>query len=465
MRTLYYKIISIAIVLAGLTACDSISIDDVVKSVPVIESYTPAQASIGDEIIVTGSSLNDVTAATIGGETVEILQKVSDNRLSLRVTANAKTGKIELTNATGKGSSEGEVVIMTVTPTISTASFKRMMVGDVVTLRGNNLEAIEQITVGGTPCDIIWQTTEELRFTVPAITSLADGVNKLPLCISYQGGQQLTLTEDFEVYVPAIYTWRDHTIYGQSRQAAALSSFFSPETGKSYLNSQWRTEVDPIAYKYQAATCSDRNKPAVSESEYNSVAPYFYLGGMSGGTLQVCAPSSSPTMLKNFYTENNSADKYRITGANADCYGTPAIVFLWLNPEDADHKKLIDEVHAGTLVSIDEETFPIDVEKKTCRGFSISNMQRTVSNTVWANGVFETGQPKVADVDAMLLVVYYNVNGEETSNRSKNIKRLGILHIKHVDFRMNGTTVNPSASGITFDMYWQKHDYDYVKVK
>lgn len=119
MRTLYYKIISIAIVLAGLTACDSISVDDVVKSEPIIESYNPAQASIGDEIIVTGSSLNDVTAATIGGEAVEILQKVSDKRLSLRVTANAKTGKIELTNATGKGSSEGEVVIMTVTPTNS----------------------------------------------------------------------------------------------------------------------------------------------------------------------------------------------------------------------------------------------------------------------------------------------------------------------------------------------------------
>ena len=465
MKTLYIKLLSLALVLTGLAACDSISVDEIVKSAPTIETYNPSQASIGDEIIVTGTHLNDVTSACIGGEQVEILQKVSDKRLSLRITANAKSGKIELMNATGKSYSEGDVEILYVTPTINATSFKRVQVGDVATLRGSHLEAIEQVTVGGTACDIIWQTTDELRFTIPSIPTLADGLNTLPLNITYQGGQQLTLTDNFEVYVPAILIWNDRTIYGQSRQAAALSSFFSSETGKAYLNSQWRTEVDPIAYKYQAFTCSDRNKPAVSESEYNSVAPYFYLAGMAGGTLQVSAPSSSPTMLRNFYTENNSADEYRITGANSDCYGTPAIVFLWLDPENAEHKKVIDEIHAGTLLSIDEETFPIDVEKKTCRGFSISNMQRTVNNTVWANGVFETGMQKTAEVDAMLLVVYYNVNGEDTNNRSKNIKRLGILHIKQVDFRMNGTTVNPSASGITFDMYWQKHDYDYAKVK
>lgn len=48
----------------------------------------------------------------------------------------------------------------------------------------------------------------------------------------------------------------------------------------------------------------------------------------------------------------------------------------------------------GTLDNIDETTFPIDVEAKTCRGFSISSMKTSINTDVWAPGIFEVEKSK-----------------------------------------------------------------------
>ena len=58
------------------------------------------------------------------------------------------------------------------------------------------------------------------------------------------------------------------------------------------------------------------------------------------------------------------------------------------------------------------------------------------------------------------MVFYYNVNGLG-SNKAENIKRIGLLHIKHIDFKLYNNTNAPSSSSISFDMYWMKHDYKY----
>ena len=101
------------------TSCDSISMKDVVVSAPQIVSFSPESGSIGSEIVVTGEYLDDVVSATIGGEKVTILQKVSNERLSLKVTGNAKSGKIVLSNSVGEGVSEGNFTIEYPAPTIS----------------------------------------------------------------------------------------------------------------------------------------------------------------------------------------------------------------------------------------------------------------------------------------------------------------------------------------------------------
>ena len=542
-----------------LCGCDSTSMKDVAISSPEVLSFSPESGSIGSEVIVTGEYLDDVVSATIGGGKVTILQKVSNQRLSLKVTDQARSGKIVLTNSIGEGVSEAEFTLeypapvvsqtgvpsevemgnnlllsgshmnvvsavlftaaeggtagneaeivsqneneivvkvpyvesdramvtfkyfngtenvetssfsapqLTVKryePKVTTNVFEPANVGDVVVLEGTYLNKIDKVLLGDIECTIPLQTETVLNFVVPSSENYEDGDNTKALKISYFDGREVrTLTDAFVVKVPFVYFWENNKVYGQGRIEGQLSSFFSPKTGLVYANSDWSTVVDPVSMKYKAATCSANNKPAVSESEYNSVNPYFFFSGASAGQLQINSPANSKTQLKNFYSTTNSSSQ--VTGGKIDCYGTPALTFLWLDPSKSGYKTLIDEVKNGTLSKIDETTFPIDVEAKTCRGFSIASAKASPNTDVWAPDIFKVGEEKIANVDAVLLVFYYNVKGS-VDNVADNIKRIGVLHIKTVDFKLYNNTNAPSSSSIEFDMYWQKQDYDYSKVQ
>lgn len=542
------------------TGCDSISMKEITVSAPQILSFSPESGSVGSEIVITGEYLDDVVSATIGGEKVTILQKVSNGRLSLKVTSNAKTGKIVLSNSVGEGVSEADftieypapaiseagmptevemgnrllltgthmnvisavlftaegyatgneadilsqseneilvkipyvesnkasvtfkyfngtsevetplesapqMIVARYEPAVATSSYQAAQVGDIIVLNGTYLNKIDKVLLGDIECNVTLQNENELKFAVPSSETYVDGDNTMILKIVYFDGREVrTLTDAFVVQVPFVYFWENKKVYAQGRDVEELSSFFSPETGLVYANADWREKVDPVSFKHQAATCSANNKPAVSESEYNSVNPYFFFSGVNAGTLQINSPAGSSGQLKNFYTMNNSANDYRVTGSNGNCYGTPVLTFLYLDPSKSEYKALVDEVKNGTLDKIDETTFPIDVDAKTCRGFSISSMKTSMNTDVWAAGIFEVGKEQKANVDAVLLVLYYNVAGS-TSNVADNVKRIGLLHIKTVDFKMYNNTKAPSSSSIEFDMYWQKHDYDYSKVQ
>lgn len=69
------------------------------------------------------------------------------------------------------------------------------------------------------------------------------------------------------------------------------------------------------------------------------------------------------------------------------------------------------------------------------------------------------GQEKSADLDSYIMVFHYNSKGLNSSNRSENIRRMGVMHIKHIDFKLYNNTNAPSSSAVTFDMYWMKRDY------
>ena len=555
-----WSLASLLVCMILWTSCDSISMKDVVVSAPQILSFSPESGSVGSEIVITGEYLDDVVSATIGGEKVTILQKVSNERLSLKVTSNAKSGKIVLSNSIGDGVSEAnftieypapaisatgmptevemgnklllsgthmnvisavlftaeghttgneatilsqseneilvkipyvesdkasitfkyfngtsevetplesapQMVVARYEPNVTTSSFEAAKIGDIIVLSGTYLNKIDKVLLGDLECNITLQNENELKFAVPSSENYVDGDNTMALKISYFDGREVhTLTDAFVVKVPFVYFWENKKVYAQGRDVEELSSFFSPETGLVYANADWREKVDPISYKYLAATCSANNKPAVSESEYNSVNPYFFFSGVNAGTLQINSPAGSSGQLKNFYMINNSADANRVTGVNGNCYGTPVLTFLYLDPSKSDYKALINEVKNGTLDNIDETTFPIDIEAKTCREFSISTMKTSINTDVWAADIFEAGVEQRVNVDAVLLILYYNVNGS-TSNVADKVKRIGLLHIKTVDFKMYNNTKAPSSSSIEFDMYWQKKDYDYSKVQ
>ena len=546
-----------------LCGCDSTSMKDVAISSPEVLSFSPESGSIGSEVIVTGEYLDDVVSATIGGGKVTILQKVSNQRLSLKVTDQARSGKIVLTNSIGEGVSEAEFTLeypapvvsqtgvpsevemgnnlllsgshmnvvsavlftaaeggtagneaeivsqneneivvkvpyvesdkaivtfkyfdgtkevetssssapkLTVKryqPEVTTTVFEPANVGDMVVLEGAYLNKIDKVLLGDIECTITLQTETELKFVVPTSDSFKNGDNIVPLKISYFDGRETpTLTDEFIVRVAFVHYWENKTIYAQ---AGETSAFFSPETGRVYSNDIWSKEVDPIAAEGKN-TCDPANIPSVSEKDYNSVNPYIFISGSSSkSNLAINSPANSNGQLKNFKT----SDKASITGGSS-YYGTPALSFAYLDPEaNPDCAELVNNVKIGNIKNIDEKTFPLDVEKKTCAGIKPS-VSAAPTTDIWAEEEFEAGVNKTnVKIDAVFLVFYYNVKGYDNKaadkNPVKNVKRIGLMHIKSADFKMKGDTGkdknDPSASSITFDMYWQKQDYDYSKVQ
>lgn len=542
-----------------LCGCDSTSMKDVAISSPEVLSFSPESGSIGSEVIVTGEYLDDVVSATIGGGKVTILQKVSNQRLSLKVTDQARSGKIVLTNSIGEGVSEAEFTLeypapvvsqtgvpsevemgnnlllsgshmnvvsavlftaaeggtvgneaevvsqneneivvkvpyvesdravvtfkyfngtenvetssssapqLTVKryePEVTTTVFEPANVGDVVVLEGTYLNKIDKVLVGDIECKIMSKTESELQFVVPTSDSFKNGDNIVPLKISYFDGRETpVLAEEFIVRVAFVHYWENKTIYAQAGETLA---FFSPETGQVYSNDVWSKDVDPVAAAGKN-TCEPANIPSVSEKDYNSVNPYIFISGSSSKyNLAINSPANSNGQLKNFKT----SDKASITGGSS-YYGTPALSFAYLDPEaNPDCAELVNNVKIGNIKNIDEKTFPLDVEKKTCAGIKPS-VSAAPTTDIWAKEEFEAGVNKTnVKIDAVFLVFYYNVKGYDNKATDKNpvrdVKRIGLMYIKSADFKMKeGTEKDPSASSITFDMYWQKQDYDYLKV-
>lgn len=551
------SLIYIGVCLLFLCSCDATSVKEIVVSAPQILSFSPESGSIGSEIIVTGECLDDVVGATIGGGEVLILQKVSNQRLSLKVTGKAKSGKITLINSVGEGMSEADFTLEYPAPAISptglpsevemgnklllsgshlnvvsavlftaeggtegnkaeiisqeeneivvkvpyvesdkarvtfhyfngteevetassaapqftvkryqpevtTSVFEPVNMGDRVVLEGTWLNKIDKVLLDDIECMITLQTENEVIFSVPASDRFKNGDNTVALKISYFDNREtLTLKDEFIVRVAFVYFWEDKTIYAQAGEA---SGFFSPETGRIYFNDVWSTEVDPVAAAGKN-TCATANIPVVSESEYNSVNPYFFISGSSSKfNLAINSPANSNGQLKNFKTTGKAS----ITGGSS-YYGTPALSFAYLDPvANPDCAELVRQVKAGTIQKIDEATFPLDIEKKTCAGIKPSVSAAPTTDS-WAKDIFEAGVEKQVEMDAVFLVFYYNVKGYDNKAADKNpvedVKRIGILYIKSADFMMKaGTAKDPSASSITFDMYWQKQDYDYSKV-
>lgn len=546
-----------------LCGCDSTSMKDVSISSPEVLSFSPESGSIGSEVIVTGEYLDDVVSATIGGGKVTILQKVSNQRLSLKVTDQARSGKIVLTNSIGGGVSEAEFTLeypapvvsqtgvpsevemgnnlllsgshmnvvsavlftaaeggtvgneaevvsqneneivvkvpyvesdravvtfkyfngtenvetssssapqLTVKryePEVTTTVFEPANVGDVVVLEGTYLNKIDKVLVGDIECKIMSKTESELQFVVPTSDSFKNGDNIVPLKISYFDGRETpVLAEEFIVRVAFVHYWENKTIYAQAGETLA---FFSPETGQVYSNDVWSKDVDPVAAAGKN-TCEPANIPSVSEKDYNSVNPYIFISGSSSKyNLAINSPANSNGQLKNFKT----SDKASITGGSS-YYGTPALSFAYLDPEaNPNCAELVNNVKIGNIKNIDEKTFPLDVGKKTCAGIKPS-VSAAPTTDIWAKEEFEAGVNKTnVKLDAVFLVFYYNVKGYDNKATDKNpvrdVKRIGLMYIKSADFKMKGDTgkdaTDPSASSITFDMYWQKQDYDYSKVQ
>lgn len=365
-----------------------------------------------------------------------------------------------------------QIDIVRLVPTLDALSFSRLIVGRITTLTGSNLDQITAVKVAGEPATIVSKSAAELRFMVPMVEGFAEGEgNAASLTIDYfDDFESAAVSESIPATVLAFHIWEGITTYGQ--RGAVAQSFFSPETGLVYHNSLWREVVDPVAYanRENKGSCPKVQEPAVSEADYNSVAPYFFFSADNAGPLAINSPAGSLSQLRNhFINETYSGNANRLTGAAIDCSGTPVLRFRYLDPKNATEAAMADKVRNMTLTRIDEAEFPIDLTARTLGGVLLgSDAMARLGTAVWAPSYTPGTDVDDFRADAVLLVLYYNVNGSPTSaNPVENVKRIGFVHITSVDFKVvaSGSNVPPSASAVHYNVYWQKSDYDYSKIQ
>ncbi len=557
-------------ILAGLGAvavaqsCDNESVDERIAHVPVISSFEPESAPVGSEVVVTGEYLNDVTEAYIGDVSVEISEKVSNTRLSIKIVDGVTSGHVALVNPEGRGESSGmftcnfavpeltasliqssaemgeeillsgrhlgavkavhftavgytatheasitdrtdvEMVVkvpyvesddaritlvysdgvsdqetsldsapaITVArhvPSFDAYTFARTAVGRSITLTGQYLGNVDRVMVGEWEASVI-KSSGSLTFTIPA-GDFPDGDTTVPLVAWYfDNNESVTLKEDFVVFVPYVKFWQDMQTWAQGRVAAnSYMSFFSPETGIVYANSDWKSVLDPVAMALQGSQWGSANTPkpgVVSDSDYDSVVPYFFFSAVSGNVLQINSPANSNSQLKNFYIDatGTPSNDYRVPGSNNNIPGTPILAFRPLNSSNATENALIQKVLNDEIDNINEELFPIDVENSRIAGISVSSFAGGVkSDKFCGHQTSALADDPGYTLDAVLLVAYYHNNAYDSASRASGIKRLGLLHIKRIDWGVYNNS-NYGASCVTFDCYWQKYDYDYSKL-
>ena len=118
MKRILSQILTFAVIFTAVS-CEELSVNEVAVNAPVITSFTPQSAPVGAEIIVTGEYLHNVSSAFIGEVKVDIVQKVSNKRLTIVVGQDVTSGKISLVNESGRGSSEVSFTCSYAVPEIS----------------------------------------------------------------------------------------------------------------------------------------------------------------------------------------------------------------------------------------------------------------------------------------------------------------------------------------------------------
>lgn len=572
MKKLLFFILPAITALA--VSCESISIVDTADQLPQVQGFSPQSAPVGAEIIVTGEYLSNVTKAFIGSKQVEISQKVSNTRLSLRVVEGTTGGKIRLVNAVGEGESpeefkvsfavpslkseliqtsaemgaemmiigenlnsaysvvftadgykdghvaemvsrnDKEIVVkvpyvedasaaisMTysdgskIVPTDPSKSHKLSIiryvpmfdahefegavdVGLQVVLTGTHLDKVDAIYAGDVQCNMT-KTESQISFSIPE-AGFPEGETPTQLKATYfDENETKVLAENFVVNVPKIKFWQAVTTYGHSCYGE-LKVFFSPETGKVYHTSEWQN-LDPLA-KERGTKYTGSQNPGLSEADYNTIPPYFFCYSNNACDIIFYSPANSNSIFKNMPTiQGDNSTKTRIPGNNTDAiYGSTVLTFRALNASNAAEKAIIDKVLNKELKTIDEQSFPIDANAHTVAGVSCTNLVGTINDKAYAPGLIADADRKVDkvydNIDAVIMVLYHDYRGaikvDDPANPGtkitslENIKRIGFIRVRKINFKIDQTNSNKPASlsEFTYDCYWQKHDYDYSKI-
>lgn len=214
------------------------------KPIPIIESFSPASAYIGQQVTITGKNFkNDVSLDIIKFNGADaVVSSASTTQIIATVPSGATTGKVTLTVDGQTGVSGSDFIVHT--PSVASFSPASGLVGTVVTINGTDFSAIASDNVvkfNGTLATISNATSTSLTVMVP--TQATTG--KITVTI---GSVVLTSASDFIIPPPTITSFSPAHAGGGSTLVITGTNFIS---GNLTLN---KVKVNNVNATVTAAT-------------------------------------------------------------------------------------------------------------------------------------------------------------------------------------------------------------------
>lgn len=150
------------------------------RVIPTITSFTPTGGIVGTTVTITGVSLKQATAVTIGGKSAAFTV-ASDTQVTATVPAGAKTGqKITVTTPGGVATSK---VAFAVVPSITSFTPANGAPGISVTIKGNSFTKATAVSFGGVAATS-YSVTGDTQVTAVVPSGAITG----PIAITTLGG-------------------------------------------------------------------------------------------------------------------------------------------------------------------------------------------------------------------------------------------------------------------------------------
>ena len=150
MKNYINRILSLAAAVFLAAGCAETYVEEYVAEAPEIESFTPTSALSGDDtpVVITGQHLQAVTKAMIGGAEVRILERVSNTRMTVVASREARSGKITLVNSVGTAASASDFTVNYPVPAINAAELpEKVDMFGRLTLKGQYMAVIRKVIV------------------------------------------------------------------------------------------------------------------------------------------------------------------------------------------------------------------------------------------------------------------------------------------------------------------------------
>ncbi|MDE5695441.1 MAG: hypothetical protein K2H77_05670 [Alistipes sp.] len=420
--------------------------------VPVFAALEPqpegTNSAIGDELELTGTNLDFVTAVKWGDASLTFVVR-SAEALTVRFPGSveqadpavqtkalvaewglSEPAQQETLAAAWRLDTTPSATVLVPEFAGMTVEDDKFYLGKTVTVTGSNLSAVEKIELRydaeRLAAEVLAGATDsELKFTVPEGVTFNEA-SEVSVFATYNGADE---AEIGKATVYPFYYYKDVTI-GASDASNAAIAFFVPDMGKVISTDEWRALDKYAAAGIMLNGKNELDKTKVTKEQYYEVLPYLFCSaGSKAFNLQ--GPCGSSGQLKNFKTAAGES----ITGGAAWC-GTPVLSFR--NLEESAAK---DEVKAVAA---------------SVRDGSVATMVFSAVTTATASPTLVLDGDAVGSGDfkagTVLLVQYSTYDFGNIKPKGEGICRSGFLHVKSV----TASEVSDKTGCVTFDFYWSK---------